>query len=121
MRYVNNYAFNAQPIASANSAALNANQWIALSCMGFFSVTDAAGTLKLQYSNDPANSNLNSSTFVPTNWADVPGATATATVSSGATVTLYVPVNFVARYYRLSWTRTGGTGTFTVTYEALYT
>jgi hypothetical protein len=121
MRHVNNYAFNAQAntAGAKNSDPLNANQWVACSFMGYFTDAAAAGALKLQFSNDIGNTNINSTTFTPTNWVDVPGTTATATVASGAACVLYVPVNFVARYYRVVWTRSGGAGTFSVTYEAL--
>lgn len=117
MQNPNSYIFNAQPIASANSSALSSSQWVAASFLGAFSVTDAAGTLKIQFSNDPP---LGVSPFTPTNWVDVPGTTATATVASGAACVIYVPTNFVARWYRLVWTRTGGTGTFSVTYNAIF-
>lgn len=117
MQNPNGLIVNAASNATANSNAIGASQWVTASFMAFFTDGTAAGTLQLQYSNDNPTGNPQ---FVPTNWANVPGATATAAVSAGANSTVYVPVNFVARWYRISWTRSAGAGTFSVAYDALF-
>lgn len=105
--------------ADATSDAIRAWQWVYVSFMAYFSESTAAGTIQIQYSNDPLNGQVPSQ-FTPTNWADVPGSTATATVTSGGTVTVYVPNGFVAQWYRIKFTRSGGAGTFSVSYNALF-
>lgn len=105
--------------ADITSGKLSTGQWVTASFMGYFSDTDAAGTLKIQYSNDPSRG-VPDATFTPTNWADVPGTVATATVTSGGTVTVYLPVNFVGRWLRIFFDQSGGSGTCTVTYNGLF-
>jgi hypothetical protein len=104
--------------ASFTSGPIRASQWVTATFMAYFSEATAAGTVTLQFSNDnPAPTSPQ--TFVPTNWMSVPG-TGTATVTAGASVVVYPPVNFVAQYYRIVFTRTGGAGTFSVAYNALF-
>lgn len=104
---------NAATNATGNSAAVDSNQVIAVSFIANFSDAATTGTVQIQCSNDPAVAG-NQAPFTPTNWVNVPGATATGTVAAGATTAVYVPVNFVAKWYRVSWTRTAGAGTYTI-------
>lgn len=120
MQNANNYAINAGTVTGTSllpSSALPASQWVAVSMQASFSSGTSAGTVKIQCSNDVSGGKPN---FVPTNWSDVPGSTATATVVAGATVLVYVPVNFVAKYYRSAFTPSAGSGTYTITFDALY-
>lgn len=120
MRNTNGILINAVSDAgSATSDKLDSNQWVAASFMAYFSENTAAGTIKIQFSNDPPAGQA-AQNFTPTNWFDVPGSTATATVTAGASVAVYLPVNFVARWLRIVFTRTGGAGTLSVTYNALF-
>lgn len=105
--------------ASFTGAKLSSSQWVYVSFMAYFSEATAAGTIQVQYSNDNPLGVIDQD-FIPTNWANVPGSTATATIVAGATGTAYVPNGFVARWYRVIFTRTGGAGTFAVTFNALF-
>lgn len=76
----------------------------------------AAGTLKLQASNDPPT-NGNSQTFVPTNWGDIPNAT--STVASGVGPAIVIG-NMCFAYIRAVYTRTsGGSSTIIVNVNVL--
>ena len=107
--------------ASGNttSSAISTSQWVASTFMAYFSENTAAGTLQLQFSNDPP-SGIPNNDFTPTNWMNVPGSQATATVSSGGSVVVYPPAYFVCRWLRVVFTRSGGAGTFSVAYNALF-
>jgi len=121
MTYITAFAIPAGTSdASGNTTGLKISpaQWFGVSFMAYFSENTAAGTIQIQFSNDnPAGQTEQN--FVPTNWANVPGATATATVAAGASVVVYPPQGFFGRWYRITFTRTGGAGTFAVTYCAV--
>lgn len=109
---------NHSDTGSFTSPAINARQWVTATFMAYFSEATAAGTITLQFSNDnPAPTGI--SNFTPTNWLSLTG-TGTATASAGGSVVVYPPVNFVAQWYRIVFTRTGGAGTFSVAYNALF-
>lgn len=120
MRFVSGYAIPAgtSDATSQTGVKISPSQWVYVSFMAVFSENTAAGTIQIQYSNDNPNGQPDE-LFVPTNWANVPGSTATATIVAGATNTVYVPQAFCARWYRIVFTRTGGAGTFAVTYCAI--
>jgi hypothetical protein len=64
--------------------------------------SSAAGTVKLQASNDFSQA-ANIGNFQPTNWSDIPGAT--ATVTAGATVLIpYTQLSY--GWIRAVWTET---------------
>ena len=106
---------------SFTSGAIWSRQWVTGTFMAYFSEATAAGTIQLQFSDDaPGGNALPQSDFTPTNWMNVPGTTATATIVAGASGVVYTPVNFVAQWYRIVFTRTGGAGTFSVSYNALF-
>src|ERR1700735_3115744 len=121
MQYVAGFAVPSGTVdtSSFTGSKLSSGQWVSASFMAYFSENTAAGTIQLQYSNDNPMGQPDQD-FTPTNWANVPGSTATATVTAGATNTVYVPSGFVARWYRILFTRTGGAGTFAVTFDALF-
>lgn len=119
MRYIAQVAVPKTTSDTSNytSPKISPAQWIQVSFMAFFSEATAAGTIQIQYSNDnPAGQS--DENFVPTNWANVPGSTAVATVAAGASVTVYLPENFCGRWYRIVWTGSGA-GTFGVNYGAV--
>jgi hypothetical protein len=121
MRYVTGFAIPAGTSdASGNTTGLkvSAAQWAYVSFHAYFSEATAAGTIQIQFSNDNP-SNTTEENFVPTNWVNVPGATATAMVTAGASVAVYPPNGFVGRWYRITFTRTGGAGTFAITFCGL--
>jgi hypothetical protein len=93
------------------SAAIDASQIYAISIVGSFTDGSAAGTLKLQGSNDVPPDQSAPPAFTPTNWADIPNGS--VAVSSGATSTID-KTSLCYRWVRVAWTRSGGAGTFTV-------
>lgn len=115
MKFLNDVVFNAQAIASVNSAAIDCSQMVTVSLQASFTDAAAAGTIKLQASNDHTNAG-NLPTFTPTNWSDIP--TATATSAAGATV-LIAATNVCYQFIRVVWTRTAGAGTFTATLKTV--
>jgi hypothetical protein len=121
MRNVNNKIMSASNTGTQVSAPIDANQLISASFVATFTDGAAAGTLKLQCSNDPVSAGAGNvySAFTPTNWVDVPGSTATAAVSSGANAVIYLPANFCARHLRVSFTSSAGAGTFIVNMDGL--
>lgn len=110
MRFSND-VFTFADTASHNFPAIDTNQVLALSVQASFSENTAAGTVKLQASNDFSTAGNLAGTFVPTNWVDIAGAT--VTVVAGATV--LIPKTEVSyNYVRVVFTQTGGAGTMTV-------
>lgn len=105
--------------ASFTGPALRTQQWVYSTFMAYFSEATAAGTIQLQFSNDPSG-NQSPANFVPVNWMNVPGTQATATVTAGASVVVYPPAGFVCQWMRVVFTRTGGAGTFSVAFDALF-
>lgn len=110
MQYFDYPIFNAATNAgsgSINSTAVDARFYVNATCQAKFTDSSAAGTLKLQGSNDPTKPADNAGT-----WTDIPSAT--VTVASGATSTVpntSVPLCF--QWVRAVWSSTGGAGTFT--------
>lgn len=91
-------------------AAQDASQVVNASFQIFTGDTSAAGTVKIQMSNDapPAARNI----FTPTNWSDYPSAT--SSVASGVASPILI-TNLCASYIRAVYTSaSGGTTTITV-------
>lgn len=110
---------SAPDTGSQTSKFVDTNQLIAVSFLGYFGDTSAAGTLKIQASNDPNPSGYLASIdgFAPTNWADIPSAT--ATVTAGASVLITLP-QIVYRWLRVVYTSSGaGTTTISVAMNAI--
>lgn len=115
MRYVNAVVLSAPDnlTPAQNGSTIDCNQLISASFQCIFADTTAAGTFKLQASNDLATNTAQN--FVPTNWTDIP--TQTATITSGASALL--TINQVTyRWIRAVYTRTSG-GTTTVSVQML--
>lgn len=87
--------------SSSTSNAVDANQLVSASVQSSFSDTSAAGSVKLQASNDPAVGNRGN--FVPTNWTDIPNTSSTITSGGSALVTI---ANMAYGYIRAVWTNT---------------
>lgn len=87
------------------SVALDANQIInmTMQCIVIGGVT-TTGTVKVQGSNDLPPSGQRSG-FVPTNWSDVPAATATLVAGVAPMIMLS---NVACQFVRVIFTRTGG-------------
>lgn len=111
MRNVNTTVLSAIDTASANGSQIDANQLINPSFQIVFGDATAAGTFKIQASNDICNDRYQPATFTVTNWTDVPSAT--ATIASGASAIITIQ-NQQFRWLRAVFTRSGG-GSTTVT------
>lgn len=103
--------------SNATSSKIDTGQWLSASFQASFGADGAAaGTLKVQASNDPCPYGNQAKNFTPTNWTDVSGATATVTAGGSVLIPL-TTVNY--RWLRLVWTPTGGAGTLTVNANAV--
>lgn len=119
MRNVNCVVLSANDTASHNGAAVDSNQLVSASFQAIFGDSSANGTVKIQASNDIYNARYNypEGTFTPTNWVDIPSAT--ATVTSGASVIITI-TNMCYRWIRVVYTRSsGGSTTIIVNMDAL--
>lgn len=112
MKTVNANVLSAADTASINGPAIIADQLVSVSFQALFADTAAAGTVKIQASNDiPPAGNIPNN-FVPTHWSDV--ASATSTVVAGVAPIILIPqISF--RWLRVSFTATTvGTSTMSV-------
>lgn len=115
MRTVNIKIFDAQANATVSSSAVDSSFMYGLSVIADFSDAAAAGTVKIQASNDFTDAGNLSMDFVPTVWVDI--ASASAAVAAGASVRIAVP-ELCSRWIRVVWTRSAGAGTFNVKLNA---
>ncbi len=107
MDKVSKTIISAQPDSqNQTSETIDSNQLITASFTAFFGDTNAAGTFKLQASNDPTDKGYDAlkSGFAPTHWADIPNQS--ATISSGASALLTI-AQCCYRWLRAVWTSTG--------------
>lgn len=119
MRNINCVVLSAVDTASQTGAAVDSNQLVSASFQAVFGDSGANGTLKIQASNDPYNAGYNypEGTFTPTNWVDIPSAT--ATVTSGVSVIITIG-QMAYRWVRAVYTRSsGGSTTVVVQMDAL--
>jgi hypothetical protein len=73
--------------------------------------TSPSGSIQIQASNDVCTAGNNPGTFVPTNWADITGATIPYTTNS----TVMIPkLDICYRWVRVVNTFTSGTGNISV-------
>ena len=117
-RNTNCLVLSAPTSGNATGSSIDSNQIYAASFQASFGgdVT-AAGDVKIQASNDVCGYGNLAADFVPTNWTDIPNAS--ATVVAGASVLITVPLApFSYRWLRVVFTRTGGAGTITVNMSA---
>lgn len=105
MRNVNVNVLSASDHLTSNSSAIDAGQLVSASFHAYFGDTSAAGTLKLQASND-----VDPFGKVPTHWVDVPSQSAAVTSGGSVLITL---VNNAYRWLRAVYTTTA-TGAQTV-------
>lgn len=107
MRNAQIQILNAVNTATQTGSAYFVGQIVSASFVLANGDATAAGTLKLQASND-APINGNPQTFIPTNWADIPNAT--STVASGIGPAIVIG-NMCFAYIRAVYTRSGGGST----------
>lgn len=100
--------------SNINGDNIDSNQWFSASFQAYFSDNTAAGTFKIQASNDvcPFGNVYDAANFTPTNWVDVPNAT--ATIASGAASIILIPVCSF-RSLRVVFISTNGSSTATMT------
>src|SRR5579859_1322918 len=102
MRKVNSTVLSAVDTASQNGSQIDSNQLISASFQVVFGDATAAGTLKIQASNDICNDQYQPATFTVTNWTDIPNATATIASGASALITIY---QLSYRWLRAVYTR----------------
>lgn len=100
MGYINTTILSGSNATTASGAAIDASQLISASFQTHFGDNQAAGTIKIQVSND----------HDATHWTDIP--TKSSTITSGFASLITIPQN-AYRWLRASWTSTG-TGTQTI-------
>ena len=96
------------------STAIDSGQFERASFQIFFSDSTPAGTFKIQASNDPCPYGNQYADFTPTNWVDIPNAT--ATIVAGAAALILIPVCSF-RSMRVILTSTNGSATGLATCE----
>lgn len=108
MNIVNNVALSAVANSgTVTSAAILSQFFTSMSAQAKFSDAAAAGTFKLQASNEVSS---------PTNWNDIPNTS--QTVASGATT--LIPYTLMCyQWVRLVFASSGGAGTITARFKAL--
>ena len=119
MRNFNKTIVSASDATSQTSPSEDTGQTIAISFIASFSDSTAAGTLQIQASNDvyPATNIVPLTGFTPSNWANIPNAS--ATVTAGGSVVVAIPQSCY-RWMRAVYTSTTpGTGTITINMNVL--
>lgn len=100
--------YSASNASSSNGSAIDVNQIVSASFQIVTTDATAAGTFKLQFSNDlPTTDRQN---FVPTNWTDIPSASA---VMAAGVAPGIVIANMAFSYIRVSFTRSAGAAVLT--------
>lgn len=78
--------------ASATGSAFNVGQIVSASFVPTMGDTAAAGTIKIQCSNDNPNVSGKGTQlgtpFIPANWADIPNATSSITAGVGSAIVI---------------------------------
>lgn len=116
MHYVNAPVLSAVDTASQNGVQIDSHQYKNVSFHAYFGDATAAGTLKVQASNDLCFDGYQANTaFTVTNWVDIPNASAAIASGAPALITL---VNAPYRWLRVVYTRSGG-GSTTITVNML--
>lgn len=113
MRNLQYTILNDVDTATVTGAAINSGQWVSASFQSIFGDVTAAGTIKIQGSNDFSKAGTQMA-FTPTNWNDIPNAT--ATIASGVGPMILIP-NMAFEWVRAVYTRTSG-GSTTVIVQA---
>ena len=113
MRQENINIIPLQAAATITSAAIDARNLFYCSAQAIATGAGAAGTLKLQASDDIAGADGNSGS--PSNWSDIPSAT----VSVSAAGAFLIPkTDLCYQWVRVVYTNSG-TGTINVRFKAL--
>jgi hypothetical protein len=109
MKPLNEKVINEQT-DSATSQAIKSDFHVACSVQ-VITTSTIAGTVKLQFSNDPQNI-----AGFPVNWSDIAGATVTLSGSAGV---FHIPKTEICyNFMRVVFTKSGGSGTVSVNYHS---
>lgn len=118
MRNVNCNVLSAPDTTSQNGIQIDSNQLISASFHCYFGDATAAGTFKLQASNDIAGSRNMTPIdgFTVTHWVDIPNQSVAIVAGASALLSLS---DFAYRWLRVVYTSTsGGSTTITVNMDA---
>lgn len=116
MRQVQVQILSGDDSGNITGSALDVNQIVSASFAPVCGDNTAAGTLKLQVSNDLVSNNSRQN-FTPTNWCDIPNATSTISAGVGPAIVIG---NMCFSYIRAVYTRSsGGTTTLKVNMNGL--
>jgi hypothetical protein len=89
MRQVNAQILSGADTGNVNGSQIDSNQLISASFQAVFGDTSAVGTFKIQASNDVAALQISSSsTYIVTDWSDIPSASVSITAGGSALITL---------------------------------
>lgn len=117
MRHVNSVVLSTSDATSQNGSQIDTNQIIAASFQAVFSDTDAAGSVKIQMSNDINHDSYQPAIFTVVNWTDVPNTS--TSVTAGGSIVITIPQSCY-RWLRAVYTSTTpGTGVVSVQYNGL--
>lgn len=86
MRNVNKTILEAGDSLNVTSDIIDSNQLVSGSFMAYFGDTNAAGSFTIEASNDPGPYGSTAQNFVPTNWVQIPSASATITSGASAII-----------------------------------
>ncbi len=118
MRQVPFTALSALDDVTRNGAKIDARQLYNACFQVLFSDTDAAGTVKIQASNDAPPNGAMTADFTPTHWGDITSATVTVTAGVPTAAFIRLP-DLCFTWVRAVFTQTTpGTGTVTVLMNA---
>lgn len=104
MRFVPVTILSGVTSGSVTGTALDTNQCVNITFQTITTSSDAAGTVKIQGSNDNPGAQYRQN-FTPTNWSDIPNATASIASGVGPMIVLS---NIACGYLRAVYTRSGG-------------
>lgn len=111
MKNVRSVVLSNTTASSRDGNTIDASQLYQVSFQTVIAQNDVTGSMKIQMSNDVPTYGTLPSSFTPTNWSDIPNATATITAGVAAPIILSV---VSAGYLRVVFTKSGGsTGAIT--------
>lgn len=104
MRYLNCNILSAADGDNRTGGKVDSNQLISASFHVYFGDALAAGTVKIQASNDEYTAQYLPSEFTPTNWVDIPNQSAVITVGGSVLLTI---AQMSYRWIRAIYSNTG--------------
>lgn len=111
MRFESISILSGNSVAGIDGAAKDVNQVVNLSVHVVCSANTVIGAIKLQASNDSPTGGQFRVSFTPTNWVDIPNASAAIAAGESELISLS---NCAYSYLRAVWTPDGGGSTGTI-------